>query len=264
MSDEEFLNKIILGAVPEAMNVVPDGFVDLVVTSPPYNVDLGNNKYNKTPYSLYNDNREHSDYLAWLKTVFGECYRALKSGGRVVINVGDGKNGSVPTGSDITQFMKELNYIPYTHIIWDKGQVGNRTSWGSFVSPSSPSFPTPFEHILVFCKDSKKLISEGKSDLTKEEFMDWSLALWKFLPETRMGMYGHPAMFPEELPKRCIKMLSYVGAVVMDPFAGVATTLKVAQILKRKYIGFEISEQYVHTANKRLIYDPSFFDDEEF
>jgi len=255
------LNTVINGAVPEAMKVVPDGIVDLIVTSPPYNVDLGNNKYNKTPYSLYKDNKEHFEYIAWLKMVFEECYRVLKSGGRVVINIGDGKNGSVPTGSDITQFMKDLNYIPYTHIIWEKSQVGSRTSWGSFNSPSSPSFPTPFEHILVFCKDSKKLLETGKTDLKGDEFIEWSLALWRFAPEIRMKEFGHPAMFPEELPKRCIKMLSYIGAVVMDPFAGAGTTLVVAKALKRNYIGFEISSKYVDIINERLKDEPSFWDD---
>lgn len=236
----------------EGINLLEENSVDLVVTSPPYNVDLGNNKYNKNPYDLYNDNKEHHEYISWLKEIFSLVYLKLKSGGRVCINIGDGKNGSVPTHSDIIQIMKYIGYIPMTTIIWNKNQIGSRTAWGSFKSPSCPSFPTPFEYILVFAKDNKKLQWKGETDLTKEEFIDWSLALWTFAPETRQKKIGHPAMFPEELPKRLIKMFSWTDAVVLDPFAGAGTTLKVAKELGRKYIGFDISKEYCDITEKRL------------
>ena len=227
--------------------------VDLVVTSPPYNVNLGNNKSSARPYDLYNDNKEHQEFIDWLQEVFGLLYSKIKSGGRLCINIGNQRNGAVPTASDVTQFMsKKLGYIPYTFIVFDKSQTGRRTAWGSFQSPSSPSFPTPFEFILVFCKDNKKLQWKGKTDLTKEEFINWTLPLWKFTSETRMKKYGHPAMFPEELPKRCIKMFSWIGATVLDPFAGAGTTLKVAKELNRNYIGFEISKNYCDITEKRL------------
>lgn len=226
--------------------------IDLVVTSPPYNVNLGNNKYNKNSYDLYIDNIDHQEYINWLKSIFNVIYDKLVIGGRVCINIGDGKNGAIPTSSDVIQFMKELKYIPYTHIIWNKSQVGNRTSWGSFKSPSSPSFPTPFEHILVFCKESRKLKSKGETDLTKEEFIKWSLALWEFPPETKQKAIGHPAMFPLELPTRCIKMFSYIDAVVLDPFCGAGTTCVAAKQLDRKYIGIDISEKYCTISRQRL------------
>jgi len=236
-------------------NIIPNlknNSIDLIITSPPYNVDLGNNKYNKNPYDLYNDNREHKNYILWLKNIFDKIYLKLKKGGRVCINIGDGKNGAIPTNSDIIQFMKELNYIPMTHIIWDKSQVGNRTAWGSWLSPSSPSFPTPFEHILVFCKENKKLQEKGITDLKKQEFIDWSLSLWKFVPETQMKKIGHPAMFPLELPKRCIKMFSWVNATVLDPFMGVGTTGIACKKLNRNFIGIELSKKYFDIAEKRI------------
>ncbi|HHV27984.1 MAG TPA: site-specific DNA-methyltransferase [Tissierellia bacterium] len=237
----------------EGINLLEENSVDLVVTSPPYNVDLGNNKYNKNPYDLYNDNKEHHEYISWLKEVFGNIYFKLKSGGRVCINVGDGKNGAIPTHSDIIQMMtKELNYIPMTIILWDKCQTSNRAAWGSWLSPSSPSFPRPFEYILVFAKENKKLQYKGDTDLTREEFIEYSNGLWKFAPETRQKKIGHPAMFPEELPKRLIKMFSWTDAVVLDPFAGAGTTLKVAKELGRKYIGFDISKEYCDITEKRL------------
>ena len=246
-------NNIYLIDCIKGIELLVDNSIDLCVTSPPYNVNLGNNKYNKNPYNLYNDNKEHKQYIEWLKTIFFKLYFKLKDGGRVCINIGDGKNGAIPTSSDITHFMtRELNYIPMTHIIWEKSQVGNRTSWGSFKSPSSPSFPTPFENILVFAKGNKKLQYKGETDLTKQEFIDWSLALWRFAPETRQKKFGHPAMFPEELPKRCIKLFSWVGATVIDVFCGAGTTCKVAKKLNRNFIGFEIDKGYFEIAKKRI------------
>lgn len=247
------INKIFNEDCLDTLERMPDNFLDLVITSPPYNVDLGNNKYHKNPYDLYNDNQDHHKYISWLKLIFSKIYYKTCAGGRVCINIGDGKNGAVPTSSDITQFMTDkIGFIPVTHIIWDKSQVGNRTSWGSFQSPSSPSFPTPFEHILVFCKENRKLQKPGKTDLAKEEFIEWSLALWKFAPETRQAKLGHKAMFPEELPKRCMKMFSWKDAVVYDPFMGAGSTAVAAIKNSRNYIGSEISNEYCKIAEKRI------------
>ena len=147
---------------------------------------------------------------------------------------------------------QDLKYIPMTIIIWDKCQTSNRTAWGSYLSPSSPSFPRPFEYILVFAKETKKLQYKGKTDLTREEFIDWSLGYWKFAPEKRQKKFGHPAMFPEELPKRLIKMFSWKDALVVDLFNGAGTTCKVAKDLNRNYIGFDISKEYCDISNERL------------
>lgn len=232
--------------------MLDDNSIDLIVTSPPYNVDLGNNKYNKNSYDLYVDNLHHGEYIKWMTNIFNRLYCKMKSGGRICVNIGDGKNGAIPTSSDIIQFMnKECRYIPMAHIIWNKNQVGNRTAWGSFNSPSSPSFPTPFEHILVFAKENIKLQSRGISDLTKDEFIKWSSSLWTFAPEKKQKDIGHPAMFPIELPLRCIKMFSWIGATVLDPFSGAGTTCKAAKELSRNYLGFEISKEYCNISKDR-------------
>ena len=92
---------------------IPDDFIDLVITSPPYNIDLGKNRYNQNPYDLYQDNKDHKDYIAWLKDIFESLKPKMKSGGRICINIGDGKNGSVPTHSDIIQFMTKDTNLKY-------------------------------------------------------------------------------------------------------------------------------------------------------
>jgi DNA modification methylase len=247
------LNRIYNMDCMEGIKGVQDNIVDLVVTSPPYNVDLGKNKYNQNGYDVHEDSMNHADYIRWLRDIFGSLWDKLRDGGRVCINVGDGKNGAVPTHSDVIQMMThDLDYLPMTLIIWDKSQTSNRTAWGSWMSPSAPSFPRGYEYILVFAKEKRKLQYKGESDIAREEFIKWTNGLWVFAPESKQKKYGHPAMFPEELPKRCIKMFSYKDAVVLDPFCGAGTTCKVAKDLGRNYIGFEISEEYCEIANKRI------------
>ena len=228
----------------DAICHIEDDSVDLVITSPPYNVNLGKNKYNNNSYDIYNDNQEHADYIFWLQTTFLYLYSKLKKGARVAINIGDGKNGKIPTHSDIIQFMTKIGYIPFANIIWNKRQVGNRLAWGSWMSPSSPSFAMPYEFILVFAKESKKLQTKGKTDLESEEFKKWSMGLWDITPETQMKRIGHPAMFPVEIPKRLIKMLSWKDATVLDIFNGAGSTGLACQQLGRKYIGIELSPDY--------------------
>ena len=256
------MSNIILkqGDCLELMKELPDESVDAVITSPPYNVDLGNNKFNSCPYDLYNDNKEHKEYIKWLREIFDLLFRKLVKGGRVCINIGDGKNGAVPTQSDIIQTMKEIGYIPLTHIIWDKKNVANRTAWGSFASPSSPSFPTPFEHILIFCKETNKLQKEGTADITNEEFIKWTLAIWEFTGQGKEayknGKLGtpllHPAAFPIELPYRLIKLLTYKSDTILDPFMGSGTTGVACVQLNRNFIGYEISPDYFKIAEKRI------------
>jgi len=245
--------KIIHGKSESVLPTLPDDSIDLVVTSPPYNVDLGNNKYNQFAYDMYNDNKEHHKYIEWLESIFAEIKKKVKSGGRICINIGDGKNGRVPTHADIIHFMTQrLEFIPITTIVWRKSQIGNRTSWGSWMSPSCPSYPTPFEYILIFGKNDVKLQTKGMTDLTPEEFKDWAIAEWTFAPENRQKEMGHPAMFPEELPKRLIKMNSWRGAIVLDPFSGMGTTGVVCKRLVRSYIGIEMSKKYCDKSLKRI------------
>ena len=252
---EKWLNNIHQGKAEELIPQLPNESIDLVLTSPPYNVDLGNNKYNKQAYDVYQDDIDYGKYIDWLLAVFRLLKPKTVTGGRVCINIGDKQNGKIPTHSDIIQFMtKDLHYLMKSTIIWQKNQIGNRTSWGSYQSPSNPSFPTPFEYILIFCNESQ--YKEGDKEnvtVTKEDFIRNSLATWSFATESKMNkIYKHPAMFPIELPRRLIQQLSYKGDVVLDIFSGMGTTCLAAAISERRWIGFELSEDYVTRSRERI------------
>ena len=147
----------------------------------------------------------------------------------------------------------ELKYLMKATIIWNKNQIGNRLAWGSWKSPSNPSFPTPFEYILVFANEDQK--KEGKKKLitlSKEEFIENSLAIWTFSPEHKMAKYDHPSMFPTELPYRLIQQLSYRNDIVLDIFSGAGTTCLAAAKLYRRWIGIEMSKKYVEESTERV------------
>ena len=264
-SMDNIIDKIHLGKWENVMPTIPDGSVDCIITSPPYNVDLGNNKFRDKDkgYDVCDDNMPYKDYLEWMSELFRECNRVLKTGGRLCINIGDGANGSVPTHVDFTyrllnpHTVMHDNYEPYkmiTTIVWDKNQIGSATAWGSWQSPSQPSFPTQFEFIIVVGKGTAKHEGDPKKiTVSKENFMRNSRALWTFLPDTgMMKKYDHPATFPEELPRRLIDQLTYRDDVVLDPFSGSGTTCTVAKSMERHYIGIEMSEKYHLISSDRV------------
>lgn len=247
MEDIKLINDDCLIAMKELSN----GSVHCVITSPPYNVDLGNNKYKKDGYSTHNDNMPYDEYLDWMTEIFKECYRVLSNDGRMCVNIGDGKNGKIPTHSDFIQIMKSIGFMPMTTIIWNKNNTSNRCAWGSYLSAKAPSFPRPFEYILVFQK-SNGLERIGESTITKDEWKEYSNGLWSFAPEMKQKKIGHPAMFPIELPTRLIKMLSYKHDVILDPFMGVGTTAIACLNNDRKFIGIEIDDKYIEIAKERI------------
>ena len=241
--------RLMLGDCLIRMKEIPQESIDIVITSPPYNVDLGNNKYNKCGYNSYRDNLPHSEYICWLLSVFEQVYKLLKPSGRVCINISNGKNGSITTVSDLIQGMKNIGYSVYSQILWDKGNTSNRCAFGTYLSPVCPSFPTQFEYILIFYKGSKKLLMTGDTDITKEEFIGFTNSLWRF---PNVSKKIHPAPFPVELPYRLLKLLSFVGATVLDPFMGSGTTGVACVDTKRNFIGIEIDKKYFMTAKDRI------------
>ena len=227
----------------DTLNMMYDSFLDLTITSPPYNVDL--------KYDVYADNVPYYEYLEELKSVFSEVYNKTKSGGRCIINIGDKNNGRVSLHSDIIQMMKNIGWLSFCCIIWNKNTTCNRAAWGSYLSPSCPSFPTPFEYILGFSKDNLKLSYKGESDLLKEEFISWTLPIWSFSGNSDRGI-KHPAPFPIELPTRCIKLFSWKNAIVYDPFMGSGTTAIACKNNNRNFIGSEISKEYYLSSLDRI------------
>lgn len=219
-----------------------DDLLDLTITSPPYNVDL--------KYINYDDNRSMENYLEWLTVIFSKIYAKTKTGGRCVINIGDQKNGQISLHTEIINLMNKIGWLNFSIIIWNKNTCNARTAWGSYQSPSQPSFPRPFEYILIFAKKQLNLNFKAITDLSKKEFADWSYGLWAIKPETKK--IDHPAPFPIDIPKRCMKMLSWVDSIVYDPFMGSGTTAIACKITNRKYIGSEISNEYCQISENRL------------
>lgn len=245
------INKIYNENCLDTMARMPDNFIDLTVTSPPYNVDLGNNKFNKESYDNYEDNKSHNDYLNFITDIFSLLYKKTKVSGRCVINVGDGQNGKISTHSDIIHLMKKIGWLPFVTIVWNKNHISSRLAWGSFNSPSCPSFPTPFEYILVFAKNNYKLNSLGNKDINEKEFIKWSNALWEF-NGTKCEYGKHPAPYPAELPTRCMKLFSWEESLIYDPFLGSGTTAVAAIKQNRNWIGSEISSEYCKIAQRRV------------
>ncbi len=227
----------------EGMKDLPDSSVDLIVTSPPYNLSI--------EYDQHDDSMHLKNYYDWCEKWIEESYRVLKVGGRFCLQIGCFQsNLNEPTYSTFTEIFKKKGFTFREFIIWNKNTIPKRTAWGSWKSPSNPRISPPFEMIINFHKKSPKILEKGETDLTKEEFVQWTNGLWVIAPESAKRR-NHPAPFPEELVKRCIKMHSYIGSVVLDPFNGSGTTTSVAKSLNRQWVGFDISENYCESAELR-------------
>jgi len=128
------------------------------------------------------------------------------------------------------------------------------TAWGSWKSPSNPYLKYTWEFIEIFAKGTlKKEGDREKADITADEFKKWVVAKWSIAPERNMKNYNHPAMFPEELATRVIKLFSFENDIVLDPFNGAGTTSFVAKSFKRRYLGIDISKEYCKVAENRLL-----------
>src|SRR3989338_10941915 len=162
------------------------------------------------------------------------------------------KGGQQSVGADITSIAKKIGYKYHSTIIWNEGNISRRTAWGSWLSASAPYVIAPVELIVVLYKKDWKKNEKKISDIKKQEFIDWTNGLWTFPGQSKKGAGGHPAPFPIELPKRCIKLFSFVDDVVLDPFMGSGSTLIAAHLHNRNGIGVEIDKRYCDIAIERL------------
>ncbi len=220
--------------------------VDLIVTSPPYNVDI--------QYNSHRDDITYDSYLdfsrAWLTKVFSLAC----SGGRLCLNVPLDKNkgGQQSVTADLTTIAKEIGWKYHATIIWNEQNISRRTAWGSWKSASAPYVIAPVESIVVLYKDDWKRNAAGRvSDITRDEFIEWTNGVWSFSGESKKRI-GHPAPFPIELPRRCIKLFSFIDDLVLDPFLGSGTTAIAALQNHRRVIGVEVDEKYCQLSIQRL------------
>ena len=242
----EYTDKIIVGDSKDVLKKIPDNSVDLVFTSPPYNFGL--------EYAENQDAHYWETYFEQLFSVFDECIRVTKYGGRIIVNVQPLFSDYIPSHHLISNFFIQKKLIWKGEVLWEKNNYNCKyTAWGSWKSPSNPYLKYTWEFLEIFCKgEMKKPGSRDDIDINAEEFKKWVVAKWSIAPERKMSEYGHPAMFPEELAERVLKLFSFRGDIVLDPFNGSGTTTAVAARTGRKYLGIDISEEYCKTAERRL------------
>ncbi len=224
---------------------IPEESIDLIITSPPYNVGID--------YKDNDDTISYDEYLKWTENWLSKAFKLLKDDGRFCLNIPLDKNkgGIKSVYADIVNIAKNIGFGYQSTIVWNEQNISRRTAWGSWLSASAPYVIAPVEMIVLLYKKQWKKKKKGVSDITKEEFIEWTNGLWTFPGESKKRI-GHPAPYPLELPKRCIKLFSYVGDTILDPFVGSGTTLISACKLKRKGIGVEISKEYFNLAINRI------------
>ena len=260
--NEGYENDIICGDTLKTLRKIPDKTATLVLCSPRYN--QGHN-YGFGPEA---DKKTYKQYLNWLKKIWIESSRVLRKGGRLIINVDSLTN---PKDDGNTKEMKRCIYADLVlqirelkcglkfrdEICWYKSNgSGRNPSNGSRRSCSSPILRFKKEYILIWSKKDWELnnITKYPSDLTFEEFEKWTYNVWDIHPVTRKPKkLKHPCCYPEELVKRLIKLYSYPGDLILDPFNGSGTTTAVADRLFRRYIGIDNNPDYCNYANERTL-----------
>lgn len=234
--------------IMDGFKSIPNDSIDLIVTSPPYNVNID--------YDSWDDALPKDEYFQWVESWLKECYRVLKDDGRIAINIlmeANMKQCSerVFVPSEYWNIMKLVGFhwFGLIHLEELSSQRPKLTAWGSWLSPSSPYIYNPDECVLLCYKNVSKKINQGQTDLTKEEFIEYTGARWKYKPETK-GLTK--ANFSLDIPTKAIKILTYKGETVLDPFTGSGTTGVAAIQTDRKFIGFEISPKYHAIAVDRI------------
>jgi len=242
------------------MNLIPDTSVHLIITSPPYwqIKDYGSS-------DQIGFNHSYEEYINNLNLVWNECYRVLEDGCRLCVNIGDqfarsvyyGRYKIIPIRTEIIKFCETIGFDYMGAVIWQKvttcNTTGGATVMGSFPYPRNGILKLDYEFILIFKKQgTTKPVSQEireKSKMTTEEWNQYFSGHWNFAGEKQDK---HLAMFPEELPKRLIKMFTFVGDTVLDPFLGSGTTTLAAKNLSRNSVGYEINGDFLPIIKERI------------
>lgn len=244
MKGNKQIEKIVTWDCLEVVTKIPKDFVSLIITSPPYNLNLN--------YDTYTDNLSHEDYLSWMKSIWVECQRVLRPWWRLIINIAPTWISSfVPLHIDMVNICREIWLTFRTEILRYKQTIRNRTARGSWKSPRNPHVLPSREYVLVFQKDQPHLDGNKEdSDITAEEFKMRTDAFWYIPPEKNRKW--HPAPFPEELIRRLVKLYSYRNDIIMDPFWWTWTVAYIAKTHHRQFIHIDISNDYNKIAKERL------------
>jgi len=275
--ENAYVNKVFFKDARK-MSEIPDNSIHLIVTSPPYfNIkDYSKDGYQKNQISdkkreQIGDIQDYKKYINELLLVWKECERVLKPNGKLVINVplmpmlkkdfNTHYNRHIfDINADIEHsILNNTNLFLYDIYIWNRTNPSKNLMFGSYPYPRNFYAQNTSEFITVYVKDGKpdnnvpEEIKE-KSKLTEREWVEYTKQIWNIpIPGKDDIAFGkHSAIMPEEIARRCIKLFTFVGDIVLDPFAGSGTTLKVAKELERNFVGYEIMEIYKPIIEKKL------------
>ena len=265
------MNQVIVGNCVEVMSKLPENSINLVVTSPPYSVNIN--------YDTYDDNTTINQYLDFSEKWLSSAYRVLKDDGRICVNVPyeinlKERGGRIFIVSEIWNVMKKIgfNWFGLIDLEEDSPHRSKTTAWGSWMSPSQPYLYNPKECLIIAYKNSPKKLTKGETqwvgvptdieqedgtikkkivyeDVDKKDFMELVFGQWKYLNDSRPMT---KATFSLDIPKKAIKILSYKNDIVLDPFNGSGTSCVAAEILDRRWIGIELSPNYAEISRKRI------------
>lgn len=267
---ENFIGKVINGDCIDVMKTIPEGSVDLIVTSPPYGVGID--------YDTHDDDVEFHEYKQFSKDWLTEAFKVLKDDGRIAVNIPyeinrQKKGGRIFMAAEIWNIMQSIGFKFFGIVDLEENSPhrSKTTAWGSWMSPSSPYIYNPKECIILAYKhhhikkvkgvpEWEGIETEIKDEFNtkkkmvyteeqKKEFMELVFGQWDYFADTKSLT---KATFSMDIPSKAIKILTYKDDVVLDPFCGSGTSIVAAEVLNRKWIGIELSENYCDVAKKRV------------
>lgn len=207
---------------------IPDKIADLIITAPPYD----------------EESMTYKEYLGFTQGWVLQAFYAGKPQCRMCIVVPFDKSyrdKRVNVASDVARIATSIGWTYRMTILWNEEIQKSRWSFGSFMSPSAPNVATPVRAIIILHKGKwsrKKDTKHLKSDISRQDFIDWTDGIWTFENDNRL-ILGKVSTYPYDLAKRCIQLFSFVGDTILDPFAGHTKTLRACDKLNRRFIGME-------------------------